>query len=55
MAKSNRLFVKVHLNGKTLLIITLYSALLMGIGAGLKSCSDKQDAVREKITNTRTK
>ncbi len=53
MTRSRNQFVKIPLNGKTLLIIAVYSFALMCMGGALKSCKDKANVTREKIVNTR--
>ncbi len=47
--------INVYLGGKTLLIVCLYSVLMMGLGAGFKSCDSKNKEYYEKITNTKVK
>lgn len=53
MARTRKQFVKIPLNGKTLLIITLYSAMLMCLGGMLKACNNDANEARAKIANSR--
>lgn len=53
MSRTRKDYIKVRLDGKILLILTIYSMMMMCIGAGLKSCNDRAMVAREKITNVR--
>ncbi len=41
MAKTRNQTLKIHLGGKALVILALYSALLFAAGASFKSCDSK--------------
>jgi len=55
MVKSRKDYIKIHLNGKTLVAIVLYSVMLMYIGSCMRSCDKTKDATSAKITNVRTR
>ena len=41
MAKTRNQTLKIHLGGKALVILALYSALLLAAGASFRSCDSK--------------
>ncbi len=55
MAKSRKDYIKIRLNGKTLVAIALYSALMRWLGACVRACGDVKDTTTVKTANVRTR